>query len=186
MTIWLSGDHHFDHTSIIRFCDRPFDTVGEMNEELVGRWNDVVSKDDEVVYLGDFSLATFPLFVEPILLRLNGHIRMLTYPFHHDRRWLRTPLSGRVVFSASGPVVFEPPIIVLEEAGFPRVVCCHFPFAEWPGKHRNAGYSVHAHAHSHGNYKGEGRIVDVGVDCHDYYPVSLERVVHLAKTNAGK
>ena len=43
------------------------------------------------------------------------------------------------------------------------LVLSHFPFAIWDRRHYG---SIHLHGHSHGNYQGEGRIMDVGVDCH--------------------
>ncbi len=48
--IFLSADHHFSHANIIRYTDRPFADVEEMDLELVRRWNEVVSKDDTVFY----------------------------------------------------------------------------------------------------------------------------------------
>lgn len=179
--IWLSGDHHFGHENILRFCGRPFDTIYEHDEELIRRWNDVVAKDDEVYYEGDLSLGVYQE-VSQVIARLNGNIYFMSYQFHHDRRWMEDIWRGKLTFSASAPVAIEAGIVMLKSADT-DVVLCHFPIAEWPRKHYGA---VHAHAHSHGNYHGEGALVDVGVDCHDYYPISLERAVHIAKTNAAK
>jgi calcineurin-like phosphoesterase family protein len=42
------SDPHFGHTNIIKYCDRPFASVDEMNEELVARYNASVGPDDFV------------------------------------------------------------------------------------------------------------------------------------------
>ncbi len=48
MTIWLTADTHYGHDRVRDFCDRKFETVEHMNEELISRWNAKV-KDNDVV-----------------------------------------------------------------------------------------------------------------------------------------
>lgn len=55
MKIWLSSDTHYMHNNIIRYCERPFTDVDHMNEQMMSRWNSVVSDDDIVVHVGDVS-----------------------------------------------------------------------------------------------------------------------------------
>ena len=33
--VWFTSDTHFWHGNIIRFCNRPFETIEKMNEELI-------------------------------------------------------------------------------------------------------------------------------------------------------
>ena len=44
--IYFTADTHFDHANIIRFCNRPFATVEEMNETLIANWNRKVHGND--------------------------------------------------------------------------------------------------------------------------------------------
>ena len=53
---FVIADPHFSHDNIIRYCDRPYTSVEEMNDDLVKRWNNTVSKRDTVFVLGDFAL----------------------------------------------------------------------------------------------------------------------------------
>lgn len=55
--VFFTSDTHFNHTNIIRFCERPFERVDEMNEKLIDNWNSVVSPEDFVFHLGDFCLG---------------------------------------------------------------------------------------------------------------------------------
>ena len=48
------SDLHFDHTNVIKFDNRPFKDVEEMNNALIHNWNSVVKKNDIVYVLGDF------------------------------------------------------------------------------------------------------------------------------------
>lgn len=67
---WLTSDLHFGHANVIKYCNRPFLDVNEMNEILIKNWNEVVSLEDTIYVLGDFAMAA--RYVEQVLPRLNG------------------------------------------------------------------------------------------------------------------
>lgn len=70
--VFFTSDLHFGHNNIMRFCNRPFKSIEEMDEALIQKWNSVVSKNDLVFDLGDFAFAPNWRWKE-ILGRLNGH-----------------------------------------------------------------------------------------------------------------
>ena len=74
--VFFTSDTHFNHTNIIRFCDRPFGSTEEMNEKLIGNWNSVVGPDDIVFHLGDFCLGGSAEWTK-VLDRLNGKIYLI-------------------------------------------------------------------------------------------------------------
>ena len=39
--IFFTNDVHFGHGNVIKFDNRPFETVEEMDKELVNRWNTI-------------------------------------------------------------------------------------------------------------------------------------------------
>ena len=43
--VFFTSDTHFNHTNIIRYCDRPFKSTDEMNEKLIGNWNSAVGPE---------------------------------------------------------------------------------------------------------------------------------------------
>lgn len=171
--IHFTSDTHFGHANIIRYCDRPFRDADTMDQELIARWNEVVAHDDLVYHLGDFTLRG-EHFAARILSRLNGHLHVLGYPWHHDKRWVPREPGPTKVRSASGHRVhILPPMVVLAARDLgtsDSIVLCHFPIAQWDRMRHGAW---HLHGHTHGRYDGDGACLDVGVDSHDYAPVSL-------------
>ena len=51
--VFFTSDLHFGHENVLRFDNRPFASVEEMDAELVRRWNEKVGKGDLVYVLGD-------------------------------------------------------------------------------------------------------------------------------------
>lgn len=52
---FMIADTHFGADSILRYENRPFAGVQEMDEALIQNWNRVVGEEDTVYVLGDFS-----------------------------------------------------------------------------------------------------------------------------------
>ena len=71
VTIWFTSDLHFGHRNIIKYCNRLWNTVEEMDEALIHNWNSVVGKNDIGVDLGDFAFASNQRWRE-LVSRLNG------------------------------------------------------------------------------------------------------------------
>ncbi len=54
---FFTSDTHFGHKNIITFCSRPFETIDEMNDNLIKNWNDMVKPTDRVFVVGDVFLC---------------------------------------------------------------------------------------------------------------------------------
>ena len=57
LNIWFTADFHLGHKNIIRYCNRPFQTVEEMNQEILERLNSRVKANDILYFLGDFCIG---------------------------------------------------------------------------------------------------------------------------------
>jgi calcineurin-like phosphoesterase family protein len=171
--VFVSADHHFGHANIIGYCNRPFSGAWEMDRKMVRAWNDTVGLGDTVYHLGDFTLGVWAE-ARARFSELAGRVKVLSYPWHHDRRWL----GG----AEAHLVELLPPMVVLEvpELGDGEhplaITLCHYPLEVWDRKHFGA-WSLHGH--SHGNCPEVPRRLDVGVDCHGFRPVSLAEVVDI-------
>lgn len=49
--IFFTGDTHFNHFNIMKYCKRPFNSVKEMNETIIKRWNEKVKHTDIMYHL---------------------------------------------------------------------------------------------------------------------------------------
>lgn len=150
---FFTADQHYGHANVIRFCERPFATVDEMDRELIRRHNAVVKPGDTVVHAGDFAYRN-SRSPQSYLAELNGtHILVRG---SHDA-WL----------DASAHEILELKI----EGQY--VVACHYALRTWPRSHYG---SWQVHGHSHGTLPPLGKQWDVGVDNNDFTPVSFARL----------
>ena len=54
---YFTSDEHYGHNNIIKYCDRPFNNIQEMNKELIERSNSIVNENDILIHAGDFTLG---------------------------------------------------------------------------------------------------------------------------------
>jgi calcineurin-like phosphoesterase family protein len=54
---WFTADFHLGHQNIIRYCNRPFHSTGEMDEAILANLNSLVRQDDVLYFLGDFCMG---------------------------------------------------------------------------------------------------------------------------------
>ena len=105
MSVFFLADTHFGDGNILRYENRPFATVEEMDRELIRRWNEKVGAGDTVFHLGDFS-ARGEEEDRAILSQLAGE-KVLVLG-NHDRH--RTPAQWRSLGFAEAvpwPLVWE-------------------------------------------------------------------------------
>lgn len=186
VTIWFTSDQHFDHANIIRHCKRPYPFVTQMNRSLIENFNAVVGKNDTTYHLGDFVWKHNWSVALSFFKKLNGKHKVLEG--NHDK-WLRKLRAGENPHAK----IYEPHLnekvqiieplkeIVIDGQ---RIVLSHYALATWCASGRG---SWMLHGHSHGNYKPEfGRVMDVGVDPNNYFPVSFKQVREYMETRQSK
>ena len=74
--VFFTSDTHFSHKNIIRYCDRPFASVEEMNKGIITMWNETVPKDGIVFHMGDVCFGGNARW-EEMLSQLNGTIYLI-------------------------------------------------------------------------------------------------------------
>ena len=147
--VWFTADTHFGHANIIRHCDRPFGSAGEMDRALVENWNAHVGRSDLVYHLGDFSFRS-ARGVPELRAKLHGQIDLCLG--NHDA--LRP--GNRDGFLNVRDVADVKP-------NGQRVFLSHYAHRVWPRSH---GGAWHLYGHSHGSLPDDPHALslDVGVD----------------------
>ena len=142
---------------------------------MIERWNSVVEPKDIVHHLGDFALCRNG-YAKSILERLNGRIYLCRGS--HDKTVLKGGLSEYFVDIRESYVI---------EYNKQTIYLAHHCHKVWPRSHWGVW---HLHGHSHGGLEeyaeSEGKILDVGVDSHDFYPwhiEDIERVMEIRPLN---
>ncbi len=164
---------HFGHANVIRYSNRPWATVDEMNEGLIDRWNSIVKREDTVYHLGDFCLTMRTELVDNWLGRLNGTIRLIRG--NHDkwvRRFERLENQSKIKWIRE----YAERTFMVDGVKY-KFCMSHFPMLTW---HQSQHGSIMLHGHCHSSLDHlnvDVRRMDVGVDGHNWYPVALEEII---------
>lgn len=83
--IYLWSDIHFGHTNIIRYCNRPFGSVAEMNAGLIENYKNVVQPNDIVIWGGDIGFMKVHI-LNDMIKDLPGYkiLIMGNHDFHRN------------------------------------------------------------------------------------------------------
>lgn len=161
---FFTSDEHYGHKNIIAYCNRPFSTIEEMDEEIIKRHNEVVSKGDIVIHGGDFSLLNSIKDVTiKYINRLNG---IHTFLMGSHDYWLKGTSRVKQIWE--------------KKIQDQYIVVCHYSMRTWPRSHYGAWQ---LYGHSHGKLEPLNGQWDIGVDNNNFYPVSFEKLVNIMGDN---
>lgn len=198
MITWFTSDHHFGHENIIKFQNRPFNSVEEMDEAMITFWNLVVSPTDTVYHLGDFTLLGIEEFIR-YRSRLNGRIAFVYGG--HDQKWVRDYSKLSFYPEIWNRTTLYPQLMDIK-INKKYITLCHYPLFSWEKSHYGS-YHLHGHIHfndpkieyscdalpklsvsgeksstSGRNFK-QGKRFNVNVEGNDFYPYSFEEILKI-------
>lgn len=169
---WFTSDQHFFHANVISYCDRPWKTVEEMNHGLIERYNSCVSVDDTAYFLGDFAFCGVTKRKE-IVSQLNGHKILIRG--NHDGDFKDCEKLGFDAVMDEGVIRLGQKIVRLSHFPFRTEAVDERHLEKHPVPKWGKEYLLHGHVHK--MWQSKGRMINVGVDRWNYYPVS-EIVLH--------
>ena len=135
--VFFTSDLHFDHANIIEYCNRPFQNVDEMNDELIDKYNQKVPYDGVCFILGDLCCNTKhrEKLISQIQ-RLNGekHLILGNHDYYDEDYYLN--YCGFKSVNHYLEILVEKQLIILS----------HYPLLTWNHVHNNS-WMLYGHVH---------------------------------------
>lgn len=130
------ADCHFGHNNVLRFDNRPFKDIEEMENVMVGNWNSVVRLDDTVYILGDFCWGKADEWLR-IVKKLKGNKVLIEG--NHDLR--NPPAELKSLFADIKPYK------EVTDNGR-QVILCHFPIPFYRHSSAKLYFMLCGHVHN--------------------------------------
>ena len=166
--IWFTSDLHIAHANIIKYCNRPFNSLDEMNNTILDNYLKTVAEDDIVFILGDLTIkrgSSSKKYISMIYNFLPGQKHLIkgnhdyfSKEFYKNRCGF---LSVRKKISTSKYVLVHDP--------------AHFSKMDL----QSDKLLIHGHRHylkPTDNFENSAKIYDCGVDANHFFPVTLGRI----------
>ena len=157
---FFTSDIHLGHKNIIKYCNRPYNDLDEMHNDMIERWNNVVKPNNDVFILGDVAFSLSKVKIKELLDKLNGkkylimgnHDRLKSLPvecFEH------ISMMDQIVIKSEGED---------DTNNYTTCILSHYPLMRWAGITRG---TISLHGHEHGNIPNKEYMLnqmDVGWD----------------------
>lgn len=181
--IWFSSDWHFSHKNIAgpkisnwKSGYRTFDSIHQMNDEIITNINKYVKWDDTIYFLGDFAFGDhrkIPEYRNRISCQ-NIHLCV----GNHDEDYDRDPNKDIRMYSNLFSSVNDTIKVYINGTSY---YLSHYSHRVWPGSHKG---TVHLYGHSHDSIPNFGKSMDVGIDVAYrmfgvYRPFSITEIIDI-------
>jgi calcineurin-like phosphoesterase family protein len=174
MQYWACSDFHLQHFNIIKYCNRPFKSLEEMNETIIKNFNERVKPNDIVYFLGDYLFRNSPggkpgegetSKAEVWQKKFNGQWIYLSG--NHDKNNSLKSLNHRLIAKFGGMYVgmtHRPENVIIEDEQhyYPLNLVGHVHNA-WETKEitKNGKFSL---------------LINCSVDVHKFYPINFDEL----------
>jgi len=159
--IWFTADYHLSHQNIIKYCNRPFSNVKEMNATIIKNLESKIKQGDTLYFLGDLS---FKKDVALLFFETFADIEIHFIIGNHDHTDV---INLAEEYCSSISRLKE---IQIENQS---ITLCHYALRVWNKSH----YSTwQLQGHSHGNLDPLRYQYDVGIDNNNFYHISFQQI----------
>ena len=168
MKLWFTADTHWGSTRTLELSKRPFDSVEQMDKQIINNWNSVVTMEDTVYHLGDVGELHR-------LYELNAkHIKLVLGNYETDNfdniKELSNQLDDRVDI-----IKFDLKNNSYKLATYVNIDNIKFALVHKPADSLPGDFYLFGHIHKLQMVKKVG--LNVGIDCHNFYPIDTETIM---------
>jgi calcineurin-like phosphoesterase family protein len=162
MKNYFSSDWHLCHANIIKYDNRPFDNIGQMNQHILDNYHELVKEEDNFYYLGDFCFDKAK--TESFLEQMQGNLFFIRG--NHDKK------ETIRLYEKYGTYLGEQSKIRVEGQD---IVLNHYSMRVWDKSHHG---TWHLYGHSHGTLPDDpnSKSFDVGCNIFEYKPLEFSQV----------
>ncbi len=178
--IYFTSDLHLGHSNVLKLCNRPFETIEEMDEYIIDKWNKKVTNNDTVYMLGDIMFRNKKP-PEEYLSRLKGKKHLIRG--NHDRSWMKKVDVDKYFLSNNN--------LDFISDGKHRITMCHYPMMSWPHMSTD-GYMIHGHIHGNTNadywrlIEKNPYMLNAGMDINGFEPVTFDEMFSNNEKHKGE
>lgn len=168
--LFFISDLHLFHENIIKYCNRPFKDAREMTEHCLNKWNETITDEDQVVFLGDFIIGyKDPKGVSEYIYEcLNGEKHFIRGNHDSDEK-----ISDKVNWIKKS----DDNLYITHYRGY-DLVLSHFPFDRKHLKPLTNRIMIHGHTHSESLISDiDNRIINVSCEAINYTPILFEDIL---------
>lgn len=167
---WFTSDTHFCQQRTLELSRRPFVNVKAMDYEMVSNWNKRVTMQDEVIHAGDFvDPEKAPTMLKMLLSILN--FKTLHWVLGNYDRKIKDIVANIAVESGRA--------VIIHDFNYKFATDKH----SYVVVHEPNDFEIDAkpediilYGHIHGRSFAKKNGFDLGIDYHQYSPISIEQV----------
>lgn len=181
--IWFTSDLHFYHKNVIKYCNRPFKDIEEMNKTLINNWNSSVEKEDIVIVLGDVFFCGYEK-AKKIMDSLNG--TKILVKGNHDTKYSKLYRYGFDFVCESMDLGIAKNRVHLShypyKISFFEKLKNKLTFKKQPrylNRRLKNDNKWLIHGHTHSDKKLNGKQIHIGVDSWEFKPVHISIIEYI-------
>ena len=171
--IFFTSDTHFGLERTLKLSKRPFNSIQDMDWNLIQNWNKVVHISDTVYHLGDFG-SLWPMQY------LNGKIILILG--NYEKKFLEENSKAFNEYKNKFSEIYKESVIINIKDN--KFILSHEPLSglELYNKEISKDKNIFVlFGHIHGRQKIKKFGLDVGVDANNYFPLSESDVLFYKK-----
>ena len=176
--IFVTSDLHFGHDKDFLWKPRGFSSIQEHDNEVIRRWNSIVTPEDSAYVLGDIVMKDIDHGIG-CLRRLNGTIYIVLGNHDSTAKIQKYELLENV-FILSYAYVLRYRKYIFYLSHYPTITSNYD--IDKPLKARVINLCGHSHTNNPWQDFDKGIIYHVELDAHNCYPVLLDDVIEEIKS----